>query len=99
MLFQISYILCFLLYSGVVGDSEREGVIPNSFKHIFSHIARSKNTQFLVCASYLEIYQENVRDLLSPDPKRKLEVRERNDTGVYVKVSVMFYFTFYFIVV
>ncbi|CAL1290201.1 unnamed protein product [Larinioides sclopetarius] len=70
---------------GQLGDHEKEGVIPNSFRHIFSHIARSENTQFLVSASYLEIYQEEVRDLLSPDPKRKLEVRERNDTGVYVR--------------
>ncbi|KAG8188866.1 hypothetical protein JTE90_018272 [Oedothorax gibbosus] len=70
---------------GVIGNTEHEGVIPNSFKHIFSYIARSENTQFLVSASYLEIYQEEVRDLLSPEPTRKLEVRERNDTGVYVK--------------
>ncbi|GBN68827.1 Kinesin-like protein KIF3B, partial [Araneus ventricosus] len=70
---------------GQLGDPEKEGVIPNSFRNIFSHIARSENTQFLVSASYIEIYQEEVRDLLSPDPKRKLEVRERNDTGVYVK--------------
>lgn len=95
-LFMFNYNLCSLFYSGVVGDSEREGVIPNSIKHIFSHIARSKNTQFLVCASYLEIYQENVRDLLSPDPKRKLEVRERNDTGVYVKVSIIIHFISFF---
>ncbi|KFM80649.1 Kinesin-like protein KIF3B, partial [Stegodyphus mimosarum] len=66
---------------GVIGDSEQEGVIPNSFKHIFSRIARSANTQYLVSASYLEIYQEEVRDLLSSEPKKKLEVRERNDTG------------------
>ncbi|XP_035227190.1 kinesin-like protein KIF3B [Stegodyphus dumicola] len=70
---------------GVIGDPEHEGVIPNSFKHIFSRIARSENTQYLVSASYLEIYQEEVRDLLSSEPKKKLEVRERNDTGVYVK--------------
>ncbi|XP_015914812.1 kinesin-like protein KIF3B isoform X2 [Parasteatoda tepidariorum] len=70
---------------GVLGDPEHEGVIPHSFKHIFSRIARSENTQFLVSASYLEIYQEEVHDLLSPEPKKKLEVRERNDTGVYVK--------------
>lgn len=70
---------------GALGDSENEGVIPNSFRHIFSHIARTENTQFLVCASYLEIYQEEVRDLLSSEPKKKLEVRERNDSGVYVK--------------
>ena len=36
-------------------------------------------------ASYLEIYQEEIRDLLSKDHKKKLELRERPDTGVYVK--------------
>ena len=33
------------------------GVIPNSFDHIFTHIARTQNQQYLVRASYLEIYQ------------------------------------------
>ncbi len=35
--------------------------------------------------SYLEIYNEEVRDLLSKNPHARLEVRERADIGVYVK--------------
>lgn len=35
--------------------------------------------------SYLELYNEEVRDILSKDPQKKLEVRERTDVGVYVK--------------
>lgn len=35
--------------------------------------------------SYLEIYIEEVRDLLSKPPRKKLEIRERTDIGVYVK--------------
>lgn len=35
--------------------------------------------------SYLEIYIEEVRDILSKNPQKKLEVRERPDIGVYVK--------------
>lgn len=42
-------------------------------------------TQFLVRASYLEIYNEEVRDLLSKNPKNRLELKEKPDTGVYVK--------------
>lgn len=34
----------------------------------------AENTKFLVRASYLEIYNEDVRDLLGPDTKQKLEV-------------------------
>ncbi|XP_061908773.1 kinesin-like protein KIF3B [Entelurus aequoreus] len=70
---------------GVKNDLERRGVIPNSFDHIFTHISRSQNQQYLVRASYLEIYQEEIRDLLSKDQLRRLELRERPDTGVYVK--------------
>ena len=63
------------------------GVIPNSFEHIFQHISRSKDQQYLVRASYLEIYMEEIRDLLSKDQSKRLELKERPDTGVYVKVS------------
>lgn len=70
---------------GVRHDPEKRGVIPNSFEHIFTHISRSQNQQYLVRASYLEIYQEEIRDLLSKDQSRRLELKERPDTGVYVK--------------
>lgn len=36
-------------------------------------------------ASFLEIYNEEVRDLLSKNPKNKLDLKERKDQGVYVK--------------
>lgn len=42
---------------GVRLDPELRGVIPNSFDHIFKHIARTHDQQYLVRASYLEIYQ------------------------------------------
>uniref|UniRef100_A0A665UXB6 Kinesin-like protein n=1 Tax=Echeneis naucrates TaxID=173247 RepID=A0A665UXB6_ECHNA len=75
---------------GVRNDPERRGVIPNSFEHIFTHISRSQNQQYLVRASYLEIYQEEIKDLLSKDQSRRLELRERPDTGVYVKDLLSF---------
>ena len=61
------------------------GIIPNSFQHIFDHISSASNFQFLVRASYLEIYNEEIRDLLSKDPKNSLELKENLDTGVFVK--------------
>lgn len=45
----------------------------------------SEQQQFLVRASFLEIYNEEVRDLLSKNPKNKLDLKERKDQGVYVK--------------
>lgn len=61
------------------------GIIPRSFDQIFTHISRTDNMQYLVRASYLEIYQEEIRDLLDTNPKKRYELRENIDTGVYVK--------------
>jgi len=41
-------------------------------------------SKFLVHASYLEIYNEEVRDLLGKDIKQKLELKEHPDKGVYI---------------
>ena len=43
---------------------EMRGIIPNSFVHIFDRIACDTSKTFLVRASYLEIYNEEIRDLL-----------------------------------
>lgn len=73
----------------MTGDLERpelQGIIPNSFAHIFDHIAKcqqdttwvvdlftllfvddSRSYRFLVRVSYLEIYNEELRDLLAKD--------------------------------
>jgi len=39
----------------------------------------------LVRVSYLEIYNEEVRDLLSKNQSMRLEIKERPDVGVFVK--------------
>jgi hypothetical protein len=52
---------------------------------VFEAIGNSSDTQFLVRASFLEIYNEQVRDLLGKDPSARLELKEHRDTGVYVK--------------
>ncbi|XP_062927053.1 kinesin-like protein KIF3C isoform X3 [Mobula hypostoma] len=70
---------------GIWADQEKRGIIPNTFEHIFTHISRSQDQQYLVRASYLEIYQEEIRDLLSKDQNKKLELKEKPETGVYIK--------------
>ncbi|XP_013912763.1 PREDICTED: kinesin-like protein KIF3C [Thamnophis sirtalis] len=70
---------------GIWADPEKRGVIPISFEHIFTHISRSQNQQYLVRASYLEIYQEEIRDLLAKDQSKKMDLKENPETGVYIK--------------
>lgn len=40
------------------------GIIPNAFVHIFNHISVTTDKEFLIRASFIEIYNEEVRDLL-----------------------------------
>uniref|UniRef100_A0A8D0DTG5 Kinesin-like protein n=1 Tax=Salvator merianae TaxID=96440 RepID=A0A8D0DTG5_SALMN len=70
---------------GIVDSSTQKGVIPRAFDHLFESVQCAENTKFLVRASYLEIYNEDIRDLLGPNTKQKLELKEHPEKGVYVK--------------
>ena len=59
--------------------------MPRSFESIFKEIECDSKKEYLVRASYLEIYNEEIRDLLSINPKQALSLKETVDAGVYVK--------------
>lgn len=63
------------------------GIMPRAFETIFNSIQgdNTKGKQYLVRASYLELYKEDIRDLLSPNHNQKLELKEKPDSGIYVK--------------
>jgi hypothetical protein len=54
------------------------------------YVAGGTKEEFLVRASYLEIYNEEIRDLLSKNPQARLELKEHPDRGVYVKDLMQF---------
>ena len=69
------------------GTQESPGVIPSAVMDIFSFIRGTPRREFLLRVSYLEIYNEEIRDLLvdpiigSPAPK--IMLREDKKHGVY----------------
>ncbi|VDP70621.1 unnamed protein product [Echinostoma caproni] len=69
---------------GMADVDTQRGIIPRAFDHVFETISVSQNTRFLVHASYLEIYNEEIRDLLAREGKTKLELKEHPEKGVYV---------------
>ncbi|XP_042895498.1 osmotic avoidance abnormal protein 3 isoform X3 [Parasteatoda tepidariorum] len=69
---------------GITYPASQRGIIPRAFEHIFEAISTTENTKFLVHASYIEIYNEEIRDLLGKEVKKKLELKEHPDKGVYV---------------
>ena len=73
----------------MMGYGAEEGVIPKICRDMFERIEnihnKDKNLTSTVEVSYLEIYNERVRDLLNPANKGNLKVREHPATGPYVE--------------
>lgn len=72
----------------MMGYGEEEGVIPRICRDMFDRIDGVENDKTMKCTvevSYLEIYNERVRDLLNPSTKGNLKVREHPSTGPYVE--------------
>ncbi|XP_010624098.1 kinesin-like protein KIF17 isoform X5 [Fukomys damarensis] len=70
---------------GLPDPPSHRGIVPRAFEHVFESVQCAEDTKFLVRASYLEIYNEDVHDLLGADTKQKLELKEHPEKGVYVK--------------
>ncbi len=67
-------------------DPELWGIIPRAFQQIFGFIDEAQEgTRFLVRCSYLEIYNENILDLLGDINDKRLDVKEDPKKGIYVK--------------
>ena len=56
------------------------GLIPRAIVHIFEgkDAEEDDDTMFDVRVSYIEIYNEEIRDLLGDDPTKKLEIKVSN---------------------
>ena len=72
----------------MMGYGSEAGVIPKICQDMFERIGQMQQDKNLHCTvevSYLEIYNERVRDLLNPSTKGNLKVREHPSTGPYVE--------------
>ncbi|XP_053738135.1 kinesin-like protein KIF13B isoform X2 [Synchiropus splendidus] len=71
----------------MMGSAEQPGLIPRLCSSLFGRIVHEarEGESFTVEVSYMEIYNEKVRDLLDPKGSRQaLRVREHNVLGPYV---------------
>ena len=69
------------LEQGMGGEG---GIVHMAANDIFSQITKKQNRNFLVRVSFLEIYNEEVRDLLG-DTTQTLHIREDPRRGVFVQ--------------
>lgn len=67
-------------------NQDERGIIPRTVRHIFGFIdASEKEKKFLVRCSYLEIYNEQILDLLGKNNAVNLQIKEDPNKGIYVK--------------
>ncbi|XP_049865689.1 kinesin-like protein KIF18A isoform X2 [Pectinophora gossypiella] len=68
----------------MIGNKEHPGITYLTMEHLFSMINEfEKDREFDICVSYIEVYNENVYDLIKPS-KTPLQLREDNKYGVMV---------------
>ncbi|XP_047000346.1 kinesin-like protein KIN-7M, chloroplastic isoform X1 [Schistocerca americana] len=66
----------------MLGDKKEPGIIPLTVSAMFDAMQRSSGREFLVRASYMEIYNEKINDLL--DKKYNLKIREEDGKAVVI---------------
>lgn len=68
------------------GNDPQRGIVPRAMEEIFRYIQmqQNQNTTFMVRASYLQIYNEVISDLLKVD-RTSLAIREDKKKGVFVE--------------
>lgn len=68
-----------------IDDVKNKGIIPRMVGGIFEKIACAPDdVEFTVKVSFIEIYNEKIRDLLDPK-KFNLRIHEHKDKSIYVK--------------
>uniref|UniRef100_A0A0A0LHF6 Kinesin motor domain-containing protein n=1 Tax=Cucumis sativus TaxID=3659 RepID=A0A0A0LHF6_CUCSA len=65
------------------GSPTEPGIIPLAVNNLFDAIHQDADREFLLRMSYMEIYNEEINDLLVPE-HRKLQIHESLERGIYV---------------
>ncbi|CAL5376740.1 unnamed protein product [Camellia sinensis] len=65
------------------GSTSEPGVIPHAVRDLFDSIQEDMDREFLLRMSYMEIYNEEINDLLAPE-HRKLQIHESLERGIFV---------------
>ena len=76
-------------------DDSQSGLIPRSCAYLFNRLEEKQDiTEIQIHCSFLEIYNETLRDLLDPASQEELRLREKNGlvfvsglTEIYVTSS------------
>ncbi|KAF6256323.1 P-loop containing nucleoside triphosphate hydrolase protein, partial [Scenedesmus sp. NREL 46B-D3] len=65
------------------GTADEPGIIAMAVQEVFGLIESLQDREFLLRVSYMELYNEDINDLLAPE-NLKLPIHESKENGVYV---------------
>lgn len=65
------------------GPPDNPGLNQQALRYLFQHSEEMKDWSFIILVSFVEIYNEMLRDLLSPEPPAKLNVKQQKD-GLHI---------------
>ncbi|KAF0983015.1 hypothetical protein FDP41_010993 [Naegleria fowleri] len=71
---------------GIKGNEQQEGIMTRFVRDLFQYVKKQENkTEITIKASYCEIYNETINDLLATGVgKHKYEIREDKIKGTYI---------------
>ena len=67
----------------MLGNDENPGIMVWTLRELYKKIKEYKNREYLIKLWYVEIYNENIRDLLN-NKSENLELREDPDEGIII---------------
>jgi hypothetical protein len=68
----------------ILTNDTYSGIIAKSVKYIWTSVS-NKNSKYYIKASFLEIYNEQINDLLNPSSSASLQVRWDQKQGFFVE--------------
>ncbi len=72
----------------MIGSAEAPGVMPLAMSDLFAKTRADDECEWRISLSYVEIYNERVKDLLNPRSTADLEVREDARQGTHIAGAV-----------
>jgi kinesin family protein 18/19 len=67
----------------MIGDSRNPGVVPQTLQYMYDLINTREKDSVEVRVSYVEVYNEVIRDLLTSEDT-PLDIREEADRGIVI---------------
>ncbi|KAI9029281.1 P-loop containing nucleoside triphosphate hydrolase protein [Hyaloraphidium curvatum] len=67
----------------MMGSGRHAGIIPMAIRDVFLYISQTPDREFLLRVSYLEIYNEVIKDLLAPE-NDNLKIHENPNREIFV---------------